>query len=460
VTTEQQINQTTTETPPPQDHHAEQSLLGAMLIDNHYIDNVCAIVNRDDFHEKRHQLIFDAIVSLAERNIAADLVTVTNELVTLANLEAIGGRAYLVELQEDVYSAANCERYAEIVREKALLRRLMRTSTEILSRAQNNEDPKELIEYADRKFFELAAGSGNSEMRSQAEVAKSALAGLDETLQAREHPEIRKRWLRTGLSELDNLLFRLDPGLTTIIAARPGDGKTVLSLQICDWLDRCGIASAFVSHEMPEEQLLMRLVCMKTEIAAWKIRTGDLTDSELARVYTALGEHGSGECRLHITHIRGARTPFEVRRRLRQLKREFDIKLAVIDYVQLMTAPGRKWDKRTDELSFIASFLDETSSELGIHNIVVSQMSRPEKGKPEREPQLEDLRDCGSLEAIANNVMFVHHAYRHNSDKRMHPDGYPDIIMRKQRQGPTGSVRLFFDKERVRFTSLLQEIAI
>ncbi|MGB5105551.1 MAG: DnaB-like helicase C-terminal domain-containing protein, partial [Candidatus Zixiibacteriota bacterium] len=277
---------------------------------------------------------------------------------------------------------------------------------------------------------------------------------------AKDHPEIQKRWLRTGLTELDNLLFRLDPGLMTIVAARPGDGKTVLTLQLCDWLDRCGTATAFISLEMPEEQMLLRLATTKTEIPMWKIRTGDLSDQELLRVYDEAARYGSGECRLHLDHIKGKKTPFEVRRRLRYFKREFDIKLAVVDYVQLLTATGRKWGTRNEELTFISSFLMETASELGIHLIDVSQMSRPEKGKPDREPQLEDLRDCGGLEQDANNVIFIWHPYRATRDKIEFPDNYAHIILRKQRQGPTGRVKLYWDCERVRFTSMMEALPV
>ncbi len=378
----------------PHDLTAEKALLGALCIDSDYVDAAAAIVAPRDFFEKRHETIFSAIMALSEANETVDIVTLTNRLVETGQLEAVGGRAYLVELQEGIYSAANCERYAEIVQEKSLLRKLMRTSAEIYQRSQSSSDPKDILEYADRRLFEITAGFRDSDIRTQSEIAKSLIASIDETIEAREQPEIRQRWLRTGITELDNMLFRLDPGLMTIVAARPGDGKTALALEICDWLDRCGIASAFVSEEMPEEQLLLRLVSSKTEVPMWKIRSGELDDRELAKVYAALGEYGSGACKLHITHPRGNRTPFEVRRRLRKLQREFNIKLGVVDYVQQLNAPGRKWDKRTDELSFISNFLCETADELGIHLIVCSQMSRPEKGKPEREPLLEDLRDC------------------------------------------------------------------
>ncbi len=445
----------TTDKTPPHDLQAEVSLLGALSVDNEYVDSVAGVVSPGDFYERRNQIIFEAILSLAEKNEVADIVTITNRLVEQGDLEKIGGRAYLIELQEDIYSAAHCERYAEIVRDKALLRKLMRASADIYRKSQAGNDPKEVLDYADRQLFEATSRFQVSDIRSQSEIAKSLIATVDETLEARGKPEVRRRWLRTGITELDNMLFRLDPGLMTIIAARPGDGKTVLALQICDWLDRCGIATGFVSEEMPEEQLLLRLISNKTEIPLWQIRTGELNDNELARVYEAIAAFGSGHCKLHITHPRGNRTPFEVRRRLRRLKREFDIKLAVVDYVQQLNAPGRKWDKRTDELSFISNFLCETGDELGLHLIIVSQMSRPEKGKPDTEPQLESLRDCGSLEQDANNVLFIHHSYRYQRNKDEYPNDHPELILRKQRQGETGTVKVFFDKKRVRFVSTM-----
>lgn len=436
------------------------SVLGALMIGSHYVDAVAAIITPEDFYEKRHMIIFAAMLSMSQRNIPIDIVTVSDELTTLGELQNIGGRSYLVECQEDLYSAANIERYAQIIAEKSSLRQLMHAAATVYKRAQDNEEPKEVIEFADRAFFQIASNGRSNEIRSQIDISRSFIGVVDEAVRAKDQPELKKRWLRTGLTELDNMLFKLDPGLMTIVAARPGDGKTVLTLQICDWLDRCGTPTAFLSLEMPEEQLLLRLVTTKTEVAMWKIRTGDLSDAELSRVYDEAARYGSGECKLHLDHIKGKKTPFEVRRRLRYFKREFDIKLAVVDYVQLLSAPGRKWGTRNEELTFISSFLMETASELGIHLIDVSQMSRPEKGRPDREPQLEDLRDCGGLEQDANNVIFIWHPYRTMKDRIEYQENYAHVILRKQRQGPTGTAKLFWDAARVRFNSMLETIPV
>lgn len=458
--TSQSLDQRQTENHPPNDVEAEKALLGAISVDNRALDAAAAIVSPSDFYDGRNRIIFETMLRMSEGNEPIDIVTLTNALIKSDKLDKIGGRAYVVELQEDVYSAANADRYAQIIQEKSSLRQLILAARDVNTRALAEEDPKELIEYADRAFFQIASKGKSSDIRTQSDVAKSFVASVDETVEARLNPQIQKRWLRTGLVELDNLLFRLDPGLMTIIAARPGDGKTVLTLQICDWLDRCGIATAFESLEMPEEQMLLRLITNKTEIPMWKIRTGDLTDGELARIYQEAARYGSGECKLHIDHIKGKKTPFEVRRRLRFFKREFDIKLAVVDYVQLLTATGRKWGTRNEELTFISAFLMETASELGIHLVNVSQMSRPEKGQVDREPQLEDLRDCGGLEQDANNVVFIWHPYRKSKDRIEFPENYAHIILRKQRQGPTGLVKLFWDAEKVRFNSMMEALPV
>lgn len=449
-----------TERRPPNDTDAEKALLGSILTDNRALDAAAAIVSPSDFYDWKHRTIFEVMIKMWEQNEPIDIVTLTNKLIVSEQLNNVGGRAYLVELQEDVYSAANADRYAQIIQEKSSLRQLIAAAMDINSRAMTEEDPKELIESADRAFFQIACRGKASDIRTQGEVARSFMSSIDETVEARLKPEIQKRWLRTGLVELDSKLFRLDSALMTIIAARPGDGKTVLSLQICDWLDRCGIPTAFESCEMPEEQMLLRLVTNKSEIPMWKIRTGDLTDGELARVYQEAARYGSGECKLHIDHIKGKKTPFEIRRRLRFFKREFDIKLAVIDYVQLLSAPGHRWGTRNEELTFISSFLMETASELGIHLINVSQMSRPDKGRPEREPQLEDLRDCGGLEQDANNVLFIYHPYRHSKDRIEFPENYAHLILRKQRQGPIGRVKVFWDAEHVRFNSMMEALPV
>ncbi len=459
MTTQAAANPETTHQP-PNDITAEKASLGSILSDNRALDAVAAIISPPDFFDHRHRIIFETMLRMSEGNDPIDIVTLADALIVAEKLNQVGGRAYLVELQEDVYSAANAERYAQIIQEKSSLRQLITAANEVQARAQSEDEPKELIEFADRAFFQIASRGKTNDIRTQAEVARSFVAGVDEAVEGRDNPQIQKRWLRTGLTELDNLLFKLDPGLMTIVAARPGDGKTVLTMQICDWLDRCGTSTAFESLEMPEEQLLLRLVTMKTEIPMWKIRTGDLTDDELLRIYAEAARYGSGECKLHIDHIKGRKTPFEVRRRLRFFKREFDIKLAVVDYVQLLTATGHKWGTRNEELTFISAFLMETASELGIHLIDVSQMSRPDKGRPEREPQLEDLRDCGGLEQDANNVLFIYHPYRVFKDRNEYPENYAHLILRKQRQGATGRVRLQWDAARVRFNSILQEIPV
>ena len=444
----------------PHDAQAEVSLLGAILFDSRVVDMAAVMLSPTDFHDRKHQVIYEAMLRMSESNQVIDFVTLSNTLKISGQLENIGGGVYISQVQDSVYSAANAESHAKIIQEKSSLRQLITTANEVTTRARSEDDPKELIEFADRAFFQIASRGKSNDIRSQSEVARSFVAGVDEAVEARGNPQIQKRWLRTGLTELDNLLFKLDPGLMTIVAARPGDGKTVLTLQICDWLDRCGTATAFESLEMPEEQLLLRLITTKTEIPMWKIRTGDLSDDELSRIYQEASRYGSGECRLHIDHIKGKKSPFEVRRRLRFFKREFDIKLAVVDYVQLLSAPGHKWGTRNEELTFISSFLMETASELGIHLIDVSQMSRPEKGQPDREPQLEGLRDCGGLEQDANNVLFIWHPYRHSKDRIEFPENYVHVILRKQRQGPTGRVKLFWDCERVRFNSMMEAIPV
>lgn len=446
---------------PPQDHQAEVSLLGALMMDNQYIDDALRIVKAEDFYEPRHQIIFAAIADLARNNMAADLVTVANKLVAAGKLDAIGNRAYLVEVQEDVYSAANSDRYAEIVKEKAIQRRLMQHSAALFSKAQRMEgELSQLLEFAEKGLFEITSKNSSDTIRSQSEVAESYLRGLDEVVRSHDDPTIKESWIQTGIPPLDDLMFKFDPGLATAIFAESGHGKTVLAMQICDAQDRRGIHSAFINYEMPEEQLLGRYIQTRTALPAWRLRTGDLSDQELGLVYKEAARYAAGDCCIHLDNPKGLASVFEFRRRVRWYKKEFGIKVAVFDYFQKACVPGYRWSTRNEELTVASNLLMETASEFSIHLFPLSQKNRNDAGRVEKRPVMGDMKDTGSLGHDVNNIIAIWLPWLIPGDdkwKRMHPKNVVDLIVLKQREGPTGSAKVWWNPDLIRFQTLSSE---
>lgn len=458
MTTEARVSSGTPEKVTPHDIKAEKSLLCAMMIDNGYIDQVLSIVKRGDFYEKRHQFIFDAILALAGERGLVDIVTVADKLVKAGELDKIGGRIYLSDLLEETYTAANCERYAKIVQEKSTQRKIMHHSAKLFSKAQSMEgELNDLIEYAEKSLFDITTRNSSGVIRTQAEVAESYLRGLDEAVKAHDDPSIRQRWIQTGIPELDDKLFKLDAGLATTIAGESGHGKTVLAMKICDTQDQRGIHSAFITLEMPEEQLLGRYIQGRANLPAWRLRTGALDDEELALVYKEAARYSSGDCCIHLDNIKGQPSVFEFRRRVRWYKREFGIKLAVGDYFQKFVAPGYKWGNRNEELTMISNLLMEIASESSIHLILPAQKNRNDAARMDKRPVLSDLKDTGSLGHDVNNVIFIWLPWLIAGDRNwmtQHPKNIAHLVIVKQREGPTGAVPIYWNENLIRFESL------
>ena len=283
----QKIDDTSIDKAPPQDRQAEMSLLGALMIDNSFIPNVCTIISRDDFYDRRHQSIFEAIVILFEQNVPVDLVTVTDKLVTLTQLEQIGGRAYLIELTEDVYSAANCERYAEIVKEKSILRRLMNLASTIYSKAQRQEgEVKELLDEAESKVFEIATRRTDKGFQQ----IKNLLPATFNKMEELDKLKGQITGLATSMTELDNLTAGMHGGEFIVIAGRPGMGKTAFALRIMENVAvEQGKGCAIFSLEMSSEQIVQRLLCSRARVGSHRLRTGSLRDHEWTNLNIAAG---------------------------------------------------------------------------------------------------------------------------------------------------------------------------
>ncbi len=447
-----EIDQATLDKIPPQDRQAEMSLLGALMIDNIYIDAARSIVAPDDFYERRHIEIFKAILEINDKAQPADIVTVTDQLVSAGQLEAIGGRAYLVELQEDVYSAANCERYAQIVKEKAILRKLMHFSAEVFKRANEHESPSDVLEFADHKLFKLAVEAKVDKEISPVDSGLAFLKKLDARIYANEHPEEVRSLVRTGFPEVDDLFDEFDDGTFTVLAGRPGQGKSALAQQMAEHLSDIGIASDFFSYEMDEVQIESRRVSWRTRIPHAKIKNGrGLSAEEYAAIQRAVGQ----ESLVKYHYLIDDPGPYTLRRLARRSIRERNSKVIIIDYVQLIEVGGFKANERVAEVSFITRFLKRMARELSVAVIGLCQMNRLVEQRQNKEPQLTDLRESGSIEQDADNVLFVWHPYMDYPDRlNEFPKNHARILLKKSRQNPLGKASLFWCGDLVSFESL------
>jgi len=431
---------------PPQNLEAEQSVLGAMLIEKEAIPKVLELLRPDDFYREAHSLILQAIMRLFERSEAVDLVTVTEELRQQSHLEAAGGGAYLASLASAVPTAANVEYYARIVEEKGVLRKLITTATSIVASGYEGKDEVEyILDLAEQQIFGLA------QRRSQKSYA-SIKTVLMETFERIEHLYNNKGGVTgvpTGFKDLDMLTSGLQPSELIVIAARPSMGKTVLSLNIARNVAVGGkVPVAIFSLEMSRDQLAQRLLCADAGVDGQRLRTGFLTESDWPKLSTALGR--LSEAPIFIDDTPGA-SVIEIRAKSRRIKAEHGLGLIVIDYLQLMNS-NRRSENRQQEISEISRSLKALARELNVPVVALSQLSRAVEQRQDRHPMLSDLRESGAIEQDADVVAFIYRDEYYNleSEKK----GIAELIISKQRNGPTGNVELFFRKELSRFDNL------
>lgn len=436
---------------PPYAIEAEQSVLGGLMLDNRTWNDIADRLGAEDFYREDHQLLFKAIADLVNNNRPCDFVTLSEYLRNRNQLEAAGGLAYLGSLANDTPSAANVLAYADIVRERAVLRSLITAGGEIadFGYRPDGRPPAELIDQAEQKVFAI---------RNRTEHAQSSYFDMAQIMTKVEHKiellranEGSVAGLSTGFTELDRMTTGLHAGDLVILAGRPSMGKTSLALNIAEHVvlyERK--AAAVFSMEMPAEQLGLRMLSSFARIDMTRLRSGDLEDRDWDRLVSQGGL--IREAPLYIDQT-GALSPLELRARARRMKMRHDIQLIVVDYIQLMQVPGTR-ENRTNEISEISRSLKALAKELEVPVIALSQLNRGVEQRDNKRPRMSDLRESGGIEQDADLVMFI---YRDEVYNKESPDkGTAEIIIVKQRNGPLGTIRTAFLGQHTRFENLAQ----
>ncbi len=434
---------------PPQNVDAEASLLGAILIDSDAIVKIADIVQPPDFYDEKHGRIFEAITQLYEKHQPIDVLTLSDQLKTTGFLEYVGGSAYLTQLTNFVPTAAHVEKYAEIVAQKALRRRLIKASQDIVELGyQEESNLQQLIEQAESKLFEVSQRHIKQDITSMETILAESFDRLDEL-----HKDKGKiRGVPTGFKDMDNILAGLQRSDLFILAARPSMGKTALSLNLAHNVGLgAGEPVLFFSLEMSKEQLVDRMLAMESGVDAWALRTGNLTDADFEKIGHAMG--ALSEAQIFIDDTPGI-TVSDLRTKARREAHIRPLGLIIVDYLQLMSGGARfSGDgNRVQEISEISRGLKGIARELNVPLIALSQLSRSVENRTPQIPQLQDLRESGSIEQDADVVAFIYREEYYNPDSER--KGVTDILIRKHRNGPTGAVELYFDKEKQRFRSL------
>ena len=440
---------------PPHSIEAEQAVIGGLLLDNQAWDRIADRVTEADFYRHDHRLIFRAIADLAERHQPFDVVTLSERLEAEGKLQDAGGLSYLGTLAKDTPSAANITAYADIVREKSILRQLIRVGQEIAEKGFNpgGADSRALLDEAEQRVFEIAEKGARGE-EGFADIKRLLKQTLEriEILYERNEPVTG---VPTGFDDLDEMTSGLQPGDLVIVAGRPSMGKTSFAMNIAEYAavkERKPVA--VFSMEMPGEQLTLRMLSSLGRIDQKRLRTGRLEDEDWPKLTSAMSILGEVPMFIDDTP---ALSPTEVRARARRLKREHgDLGLIVIDYLQLMQSGNPVSENRATEISEISRGLKALAKELEVPVIALSQLNRSLEQRPNKRPVMSDLRESGAIEQDADLILFIYRDEVYNEDS---PDkGTAEIIIGKQRNGPIGTVRLTFLGRYTRFENFAPEV--
>ncbi len=433
---------------PPHSLEAERAVLGGILVNNDGLNVVLSVISPEDFYREAHRKIIEGIAVLVDKGRPVDILALSEEMQKAGVLEEIGGMAYLSSLMDGVPKTLNVEYYAQIIKEKALLRRLIVSSARIISASYEQKDEADdLLNEAQSSIIEVAEQRirpGFVPVRMLTEPTLEMIRVLSERGEA-------VTGVSSGFRSLDNLTSGFHPSEMVIVAARPSMGKTALALNIAQHAaTKTDKSVAFFSMEMAKEQLVIRLLCAEAELDIRRVRTGFINDREFKKL--KLAAETLSRAKISIDETPGV-TVMEMKAKARRLKMEQNLDIVFLDYIQLMRTGGR-FENRNQEMSFISRSLKELAKELRIPVVGISQLSRaPEKGRREPKPQLSDLRESGAIEQDADVVVFIFRPeYYHPDDESL--KGLAEVTVAKQRNGPTGSANLAFIREYARFAEL------
>ena len=440
----------------PHNLEAEKSVLGAILIHNDAFNHAAELIDSRDFFRDAHRRIFDKMVALSERSQAIDLITLKEELQRSGELEDVGGPAYIASLADGVPRSANVEHYARIVKEKATLRNLIHSANRILTTAyQAEEDADDILDGAERAIFEIA----EDRIREGFVPLRDLVQGSFATIEKLQQHKGLVTGVPTGFLDLDDMTSGLQPSDLVLVAARPSMGKTSFVLNVAQHVGiQTGMTVGFFSLEMSKEQLFMRMLTSEARIDAHRFRSGYLNEKDYGRLSHALGTLAEARVFIDDTASIGV---LEMRAKARRLQAEHGLHLLIIDYIQLMQGRGR-FESRQAELASISRSLKGLAKELKVPVVALSQLSRAPETRSDHRPQLSDLRESGALEQDADLVMFIYRDDQYRTEDgqpNQAAEGIAEIIIGKQRNGPTGVAKLAFIKEHTRFENLAQGAA-
>ena len=431
---------------PPQNLEAETSVLGAVLLENEALNRVLEILKEDDFYRNAHRRIFSAILHLYEHSEPVDLITLSEVLKTRGELDDVGGVEYLNSLVNAVPTAANISYYAKIIKEKAILRKLINRATEIVSQSYSNSgDVDEFIDQAERTIFEISEDRVRPSFYPIKDLIKSSFKTIERLYEKRQ----LITGVPTGFQRLDELTSGLQPSDLIIIAGRPSMGKTALALNIAQNASvQAAIPAAIFSLEMSKEQLALRMLCSEAKVDAHRLRGGFLSEADWPKLTRAAGS--LSEAPLFIDDTPGL-SALEMRAKTRRLKIEHNLGLVIVDYLQLMRGRASA-DSREQEISDISRSLKALAKELAIPVIALSQLNRRVEERGDKRPQLSDLRESGAIEQDADVILFLYREEVYNKSEENR--GKAELIIGKQRNGPTDKVDLAFLDKYTRFENL------
>lgn len=433
---------------PPHNLEAEQSILGGLMVDPYAWDQVSSLLTEEDFYKIAHRKIYLGIAELYAKNQPIDIITVSNLLTDKKELDAIGGPSYLAEVMNATPSSAHIESYAKIVHEKALLRKLIHMSSEIVEKSfsESYESVEKFLDEVEGQIFAITEKKKTQGLVGSAELIKDSMNRLTDLF----NQKVDFTGVTTGFTQLDKMTSGFQPGELTIIAARPSMGKTAFSLNVAqNVVLREKKSLAYFSVEMGKEQLMMRMLASEARVNLSDLRIGHLSDNAWPRLIDKASK--MAEARLFIDDTSGI-SPFEIRAKCRRLKAQHGLDIIMIDYLQLMDLK-QKVESRERAVSEISRTLKAIAKELQVPVIALAQLNRGVEGRSDRRPMLSDLRESGSIEQDADVIMML---FREDYYDRDNPEvkGLSEVIIGKQRNGPTGTVRLKWEAPIGRFSNL------